>query len=388
MALHIPQRAKSASEKVNWMVKVRGSAFTHLTALHIASSQIRPQWATTLDYLMGVPEFAAVFEKVAMPPWIYETGYDLWGEIALLKGVLQAATKYEGLLLFTGRGRFKPEVLAVFLLSFLPHRRRPTIVFCGEAWEPNTGWRAVLDRIIVRFADRVISRYALISNDESRLFSLVWGVDEAKVRFVPFMYSLTEKDMQGCVETGTYIFAGGNSFRNYAPLVEAARMMPEHAFVFATRKLSDYPNLPPNVRAGQVPTDEYARLLRGAALVVVPLRTGTYRASGQQTYLNAMALRKLVIVNDALGVRDYMRHGENGLVVRGTPESYVEALHWALDPAHKPDVERMIECAHQDILQRFNPAHHAHMLVAIMREAFFSITEDSLSSHSVLTGKR
>lgn len=342
----------------------------------------RSGWATTLDYLMGVPEFAATFEKAPMPPWTYATGYNLWGEIALLKGVLQAATRYEGLLLFTGRGRFKPEVLAVFLLSFLPRRWRPTIVFCGEAWEPNTGWRAALDRIIVRFADRAISRYALLSNDERRLFPLIWGVDAAKVRFAPYTYSLTEEALQGCVETGTYIFAGGNSFRDYAPLVEAARMMPEHSFVFATRKLNDYPNLPPNVRAGQVPTDEYVRLLRGAALVVVPLRMGTYRASGQQTYLNAMALKKLVIVNDALGVRDYVHHGENGLVVRGTPESYVEALRWALDPEHKPDVDRMIACAYQDVLQRFNVTHHAQTLISIMKEAIACDLENRPTSES------
>ena len=343
----------------------------------------RSGWATTLDYLMGAPEFAAVFEKITMPPWTYATGYNLWGEIALLKGVLQAATQYEGLLLFTGRGRFKPEVLAVFLLSFLPRRWRPTIVFCGEAWAPNTGWRAVLDRIIVRFADRAVSRYALLSNDERRLFPLVWGVDEAKVHFVPYMCSLTEEEMQGCVETGTHIFAGGNSFRDYAPLVEAARMMPEHSFVFATSKLNNHPNLPPNVRAGQVPTDEYVRLLRGAALVVVPLRTGTYRASGQQTYLNAMALKKPVIVNDALGVRDYVRHGENGLIVRGTPDSYVEALRWALDPVHQPDVERMIERAYQDVLERFNVTHHARALVAIMSKA---LAEDRIAFYHVQRG--
>lgn len=342
----------------------------------------RSGWATTLDYLMGVPDFAAVFEKVTMPPWTYATGYDLWGEIALLKGVLLAATKYEGLLLFTGRGRFKPEVLAVFLLSFLPRRWRPTIVLSGESWEPNTGWRAALDRIIVRFADRAITRYAFLSNDERRLFPLIWGVDAAKVRFTPFTYSLTAEELQGCVETGTYIFAGGNSFRDYAPLVEAARMMPEHSFVFATRKLNDYPNLPPNVRAGQVPTDEYVRLLRGAALVVVPLRMGTYRASGQQTYLNAMALKKLVIVNDALGVRDYVRHGENGLVVRGTPESYVEALHWALDPENKSNVEHMIECAYQDVLQRFNSTCYAQALISIMKEAIACNTENRPASES------
>ncbi|GIW02199.1 glycosyltransferase [Roseiflexus sp.] len=324
---------------------------------------------TTLDYLMGVPVFAAMFEQVTMPPWTYATGYDLWGEFALLRGVVQAATKYEGLLLFTGRGRFKPEVLAVFLLSFLPRRWRPTIVFCGEAWEPNTGWRAVLDRILVRFADRAISRYVLLSNDECRLFPLVWGVDAAKVRFVPYMCSLTKEEMQGGVEAGTYVFSGGNSFRDYAPLVEAARMMPDYAFVFATRKLDTYPNLPPNVCARQVPHDAYVRLLRGAAVVVVPLRMRTSRASGQQTYLNAMALKKLVIVNDALGVRDYVRHGENGMVVRGTPESYVEALRWALDPDHKPDIERMIECAYRDVVERFNPVHHACALVSMMQEA-------------------
>ncbi len=338
------------------------------------------KWGTTLDYLMGIPAFAAVFEKVDMPPWTYATGYDLRGEIALLWSVLRAATKYRGLLLFTGRGRFKPEILAVFLLSFLPRRWRPTIVFCGEAWEPNTGWRSVIDRIIVRFADRAISCYALLSEDECRLFPMTWGIDAVKVCFVPYMYSLTEEEMQGYVKPGAYIFAGGNSFRDYEPLVEAARMMPEQRFVFATRKLKGHPSLPPNVQAGQVPTDEYVRLLRGARVVVAPLCMGTYRASGQQTYLNAMALKKLVVVNDALGVRSYVRHGENGLVVRGTPDSYVEALRWALDPRNAPDIERMIENAYHDIKQRFNPVHHAHALVEIMRTACAGSTPDCLAS--------
>lgn len=334
------------------------------------------KWGTTLDYLMGIPAFAAVFEKVDMPPWTYATGYDLCGEIALLRGVLRAAIKYEGLLLFTGRGRLKPEVLAVFFLSFLPRRWRPVIVFCGESWEPNTGWRAVIDRIIVRFADRAISCYALLSDEERRLFPLIWGIDQVKVCFVPYFYSLTDEDMQGCVEPGTYIFAGGNSFRDYGPLVEAARMMPEQHFVFATRKLEGHPNLPPNVQAGQVPTDEYVRLLRGAKVVVAPLRMGTYRASGQQTYLNAMVLKKPVIVSDALGVRSYIRHGKNGLVVRGTPESYVEALRWTLDPRNASDVDRMIESAYQDIVQRFNPEHHACTLISIMHTLFEGSTPD------------
>jgi hypothetical protein len=338
---------------------------------------------TSLDYLLGIPEFAAMFSKIAMPPWRYETGYNLRGELALLWGVLQAATRYKGLLLFTGRGRFKPEVLAVFLLSFLPCRWRPTIVFCGEAWEPNSGWRAVVDRMIVRFADRAISRYALLSSDEQRLFPMIWGIDPNKVRFVPYMYTLTEEERAKPVERGTYIFAGGNSFRDYGPLVEAARALPEYQFVCATRKLDGYPNLPSNVRAGQVPTNVFSELLRGASVVVVPLRMGTKRASGQQTYLNAMALGKLVIVNDAFGVRDYVRHRENGLIVTGSPDSYVEALRWAFDPANASEVERMIAQAREDALQRFNPTQHARMLVAMMQDVLAGETPCSSSPYRV-----
>ncbi|MBO9341536.1 MAG: hypothetical protein J7454_05800, partial [Roseiflexus sp.] len=119
-----------------------------------------------------------------------------------------------------------------------------------------------------------------LSSDEQRLFPLIWGIDPNKVRFVPYMYTLTEEERVKPVERGTYIFAGGNSFRDYGPLVEAARALPEYQFVCATRKLDGYPNLPSNVRAGQVPTNVFSELLRGASVVVVPLRMGTKRASG------------------------------------------------------------------------------------------------------------
>ncbi len=338
---------------------------------------------TSLDYLMGIPEFAAMFNKIALPPWKYETGYNLRGELALLWGVWQAAMRYEGLLLFTGRGRFKPEVLAVFLLSFLPRRWRPAIVFCGEAWEPNSGWRAIVDRIIVRFTDRAINRYALLSSDEQRLFPLIWGIEPNKVCFVPYMYTLTDEERAKPVERGSYIFVGGNSFRDYGPLVEAARTLPEYQFVCATRKLDRYPNLPPNVRAGQMPSDVFSALLRGANVVVVPLLMGTKRASGQQTYLNAMALGKLVIVNDAFGVRDYIRHGENGLIVEGSPDSYIEALRWAFDPANAPKVEHLIAQAREDALWRFNPTQHACRLVALMQNALAEETIHRSSPYRV-----
>jgi glycosyltransferase involved in cell wall biosynthesis len=110
---------------------------------------------------------------------------------------------------------------------------------------------------------------------------------------------------------------------------------------------------------------------------------GTKRASGQQTYLNAMALGKLVIVNDAFGVRDYVRHRENGLIVTGSPDSYVEALRWAFDPANASEVERIIAQARDDALQRFNPTQHALMLVAMMQDALAGETPHPSSPYHV-----
>ena len=114
--------------------------------------------------------------------------------------------------------------------------------------------------------------------------------------------------------------------RDYGPLLQAAPEL-ESSVVLAVRDPDRLPSLPPNVRADRVPHIRFLTLMQEARIVVVPLQAGVRRSAGQQTYLNAMALGKVVIVTDSPGACDYVTHEVDGLVVPpGDASALAEAV--------------------------------------------------------------
>jgi glycosyltransferase involved in cell wall biosynthesis len=332
----------------------------------------RPEAAfgTTLDYLMDVPGFAARAHLIGVPYYQALVAYSFADELRLFWRVVRAAGREKALLLYSSRGRWKPEMMAILAVSFWPRRWRPVIVLYGCMWQPNDGLKGWIERQVIRLADRAVTLYGVYSHAELEIFSQTWGINQAKTRFVPYYYTITRQDMlEEEPPPGEHIFAGGNSFRDYDPLVEAARLMPERKFILATRRLAGRQDLPPNLTAGPVPPDAFIRLMRSAAVVVTPMQCGLRRSTGHQTYLNGMWLKKPTIVNDVLGVRDYVRQAETGWIVDGSPQSYVEALRWILDPAHSDEVRRICENAYQDVCTRFDDESHARNLMAVVDEA-------------------
>lgn len=333
-------------------------------------TKTQPIFTTTVDYLSD-PRFATRTQLLKRPP-----PGRLKDAVSIFGRILRAALRTDLLLLTSSWGRVHPDIQAVAVMGLWPSRLRPTIVLMGCMWEPNNGIRAPIERAIVRLADRAIDRYVVQSTEELRIFPETWGIDPAKVRFCPFFFSFTGADLAAAANNpdGDYIFAGGNSHRDYEPLLQAARCMPERRFILATRLLEDRTDLPPNVQAGPVPHHEFVSLMRSAAATVVPIRRGLHRAVGQQTYLNAMWLRKPTVVTDTLGVRDHIRHGETGLIVEGSPESYVEALAWILDPDNQDDVDRLRNNARRIVEEEFSLEKHVARLLTIMEEAVYEAT--------------
>ena len=330
----------------------------------MSSSQPVP-FATTVDYHSN-PQFAARARLFKRPP-----PGKLSDAVRIFRHVLQIAAKEDRLLLSSSWGNIHPELVAAAWTGFWPRPRRPKIYLLGCMWEPNTGLRGWIERKLVQFADRSIDRYLVQSTEELEVFPRTWKVPAQKVRFCPFFYSFSEKDLVQIRQplTDGFIFAGGNSMRNYLPLVEAARRLPEVPFIFATHLLDDHQPLPPNVKAGQVSHQEFVSLMVASTATVVPIQSGLHRAAGQQTYLNAMWMGKPTIVSDALGVRDHIRDRETGLITAGTPESYVEALCWLLDPANREAVEKMGLAARKDVRERFSFEKHVSRVLEIIDEA-------------------
>jgi len=319
-------------------------------------------FVTTMDY-------ADHIEYASRACVLSRSDKSISAELKSIFRILEATRDTKVALLDSSSGRIHPDLLAAALLGFLPRSRRPLVVFMGAMWQKDVGIKGFVQKIILHLADKAIIRYAVQSTDEIPLFSAAWDIPESKLRFVPYFYTFTEKMLAvPAPPQENHIFAGGNSHRDYLPYLEAIDALREYEFVIATNLL-EHKTLPPNVRAGPVSRNEFARLMRSSRAVVVPMKRNLIRAVGQQTYLNAMLLEKPTILTDALGVRDHVLEGETAIVVDGSPQSYVDAIRKVFDPANRTAIDKMCKFARKTVLEQYNFQNHATRLLAVLDDA-------------------
>lgn len=267
-------------------------------------------------------------------------------------------------------GSVGPSDLYIDLFAAIAIRRRPATarmpIVIGECqWKlGGSSFDRLTTRLGLRALDGPHVAYCVLTEWERGRFAETWGVDPERVFATPYCHTLSDADLAAPTSTEGPVFAGGNSLRDYGPLVAAAAEI-EAPVALATKLLEDTP-LPANVTAGPVPYERFFELLRNARAVVVPLADRDDRTAGQQTYLNAMALGKATIVTDSPGVREYVEDRRTGLVVPpGDPEALANALRWALDPANVDAVARMAAAAKETARTTFSPEHYAQSLLAV-----------------------
>lgn len=327
--------------------------------------QIPVQFDTTLRYRH--PLWDQQSRRVPLP-YMPSHPHTLWDEVHYMLNVVRAARTAKVLLLNSSAGHLYPDLLASIILGFWSPRQRPMIALTGAMWDVTPGLIFQLKRLVVRLADRAIDRYIVQSTEELTEFPCLWHVDQDKMRLCLYFYTFKASDLEAPEPPpANYIFAGGNSQRDYQPLLEAARQMPEQEFFLAT-KLILHHDLPPNVTVKEVSHAEFVALMRAAKAVVIPLRSNMTRAAGQQTYLNAMLLRKPTIINQSFGVHDHLRDKENALIVDGSPHSYVEAIRWVLDPANQDQVACLREAAYHSAHDQYTYENHVRCLLDTLQE--------------------
>lgn len=319
-------------------------------------------FGTTMDYCDD-PEFRARATVICPERGSFREEFKSIGMI------LKAAKKFPALLLDSSSGCIHPDLTAAILIRLMPSEKRPAVVFMGDMWQKDPGITGWIQKMMLKLADPVVQRYAMLSTDEMSEFSAAWGINKEKLRFTPYFYTFTDEDLSSPPPPPeNFIFSGGNTHRDYAPLVEAAQALPEFRFIIATHLLKDI-KLPPNITAGPVPRDEFIRLMRVSAAVIVPMRQGLIRSAGHQTYLNAMLLGKPTIVNKILGVNDHIKNGETALVVDGSVQGFVDSIRYVFDPANQSAVQQMSANAREDVLKNFGFSNHVKKLLPIIDEA-------------------
>jgi Glycosyl transferases group 1 len=256
------------------------------------------------------------------------------------------------------------------MLAAVLRRTRPRsrIVIADCSWK---GQSSRLDGPVRRMGLRLIDSprvvYCVLSSDEKLLFPHTWGVDSERVFLTHWFHTLTQEELAAPTRDDGYVFAGGDSLRDYRPLIELSRRLSLPVRV-ATR-IEPSSALPLNVTMGPVSEDEYVDLMRRSSVVVVPLQPTRERSAGQTSYLNAMAMGKLVIVTEGTGVRDYVDHGITGLIVPpGDTEALGSALQWALSPSNCSEVEKISAEAQVQVRSRFGPDNYVSSLLRVIDE--------------------
>jgi hypothetical protein len=273
-------------------------------------------------------------------------------------GSLVRAAPHFDVTVVNGAARFRDlyqDLVAAALLARA--RRPPSIVVAETAWDLGSaplgerlgveGARlGALARAGVRALDGPHVTYCVLSEEERKMFSEAFGIPLERIECTRFGHMLWSR-ADGPTSDGGYVFAGGDSLRDYDTLLRAVDGLDVPLRLVTNRT---FERLPPNVETGPVPYEQYVELLAAARVVVVPMRA-VRRSAGLITYLNAMALGKLVIVSDTPAVREYVEDRRTGLVVPPeAPGALRAGIAWALDPANRDEAAAIGERARLSVL--------------------------------------
>jgi glycosyltransferase involved in cell wall biosynthesis len=260
----------------------------------------------------------------------------------------------------------RDQVAAAIIAS---RRDAPAVVIADATWKSTASPLDVkVNRLGVRMIDGPRTTFCVLSNDEVASFPRTWGPLRGRVRFVPWPYTLSDAELRLAPSDTGRVFAGGNSLRDYGPLLEAAKSIPAPIDI-ATNALTpaQIEGLAANVSAASVPRHVFDALMLGASVVVVPLQTRADRSSGQTTYVNAMARGKAIVITDTPGVRDYIEDGETGRIVPPEdPVALAAAVRQLLeDPGERT---KMGERARARALDHLSLTHYARRLLGVVDE--------------------
>jgi hypothetical protein len=265
------------------------------------------------------------------------------------------------------------DLLAVMMLKL--RRDPPAIVITDATWEMGSAtlsagsrWRRHLVPVLARTAIRALDgpniTYCVLSSEEEAEFPGRWGVDPHRVVFTPFYWTL-RSHASAETERGPHVFSGGDSLRDYGLLVDAVRTSDVEVRIASSWQAD---GLPKNLRVEWMSHDDYMRCMLRSNLVVVPLQRRP-RSAGQQTYLNAMAAGKAVIVTEAPGVRDYVEDGRTGVVVLPDPAQLRAAIERLTASENAGMVEEMARQARSVARSEFSEEQYCRRVAEVAHKS-------------------
>ena len=174
---------------------------------------------------------------------------------------------------------------------------------------PRQKFMAWAKRVLLRRVDLFILYFHDLAD-----YDRYYGISPARTRFVPFKSNSWEKlpPASELSNDGEYIFTAGRTMRDLKTFVEAMRLVPYPAVLMHLKGENvehgtQVPNdsLPSNVKLLEHDGNRatWIERMRRAKIVVIPILPATISSSGIGTSIDAMAMRKCIVITDGQSTR-------------------------------------------------------------------------------------
>lgn len=228
--------------------------------------------------------------------------------------------------------------VACGLLSYLFVPRVPIVAWTFNVGRLPVGPKRLLSKLALRRVDALIVH----SIDEIDECVECFGIERAKVIFVPLQSATRPRPDLSENRVDPYLLAMGSANRDYRLLFEGLRARPFRTVVVAAPHALEDLSIPPCVelRSG-LSREECHGLLQGARVSVIPVENIT-TASGQVTLLDSMAMSRATVVTRCPGSVDYVLDGVTGVLVEpGDAQGLMQAIDrmWR-DDAYRDELGR------------------------------------------------
>ncbi len=244
----------------------------------------------------------------------------------------------------------------------LPSRQVMTEVFLDFSRPRSMAWR--IKTALFRWISRRSFGILTNSSAEVGLIARRFAIPEGKLRFVP-MYTTIQDPSLRPGNDGTVVSIG-RTLRDLDTLIEAARHIRAPVVIVAGRRDRMPAALPSNVQVlREISLKKSHELLSRSAVAAAPLLPAE-RSTGQVFVFEAMAMGKPVVATRSLGTIDYVRDGENGLLVEaGDAPGLASAVNRLLEDSAL--ARRLASAAVADCRSEWNAETHATRKIAAIQ---------------------
>lgn len=193
-----------------------------------------------------------------------------------------------------------------------------------------------------KYVDNII----VFSKNEIDYYSKIFKMPKEKFQFENL--GINKIKIKKEYNENNYIIAPGRSNRDYEFLIKAIENEKYNIKIIC----DELPNEKyKNIKIyNNIMGDNYYSMLNNAYCVIIPLKDENI-SSGQLVLLQAMQLKKPIIVTEANGINDYITNGYNGFIIKKSKEELLKALK-KLD---NPEIYKMIsDNAYKEYMEKYS----------------------------------